>query len=143
MPPHDKINKMACAPSEDSDQPGHPPSLIRVFAVRMKKAWVLSYPLSASDDSDQTGHTSTSSCCWLCRTHTVLLICSVLYFYLENNSRFLQVNQPPHTWPSVRMCATAIPLVEMFVPIYCPRNVALIRRAGLAGRFVECQVRQF
>ena len=35
------------APSEDSDQPGHLPSLIRVFAVRMKKAWVLSYPLSA------------------------------------------------------------------------------------------------
>ena len=25
---------MACAPSEDLDQPGHPPSLIRVFAVR-------------------------------------------------------------------------------------------------------------
>ena len=44
---HDKTNKMACAPSEDSDQPGHPPSLIRVFAVRMKKAWVLSYLLSA------------------------------------------------------------------------------------------------
>ena len=34
-------------PSEDSDQHGHPPSLIRFFAVRMKKAWVLSYPLSA------------------------------------------------------------------------------------------------
>ena len=33
-----------CAPSKDSDQPGHPPSLIRVFAVCMKKAWVLSYP---------------------------------------------------------------------------------------------------
>ena len=33
-PPRDKTNKMACAPSEDSDQPGHPPSLIRVFAVR-------------------------------------------------------------------------------------------------------------
>ena len=32
-----------CASSEDSDQPGHPPSLIRVFAVHMKKAWVLSY----------------------------------------------------------------------------------------------------
>ena len=45
-PPPDKINKMACAPSKDSDQPGHPPSLIRVFAVHMKKAWVLSYPLS-------------------------------------------------------------------------------------------------
>ena len=34
-----------CAPSEDSDQPGHPPSLIRVFAVCMKKAWVVSYTL--------------------------------------------------------------------------------------------------
>ena len=32
-PQHDKTNKMTCAPSEDSDQPGHPPSLIRVFAV--------------------------------------------------------------------------------------------------------------
>ena len=46
-----------CAPSEDSDQPGHPPSLIRVFAVRMKKLCVLSYPLSAqqrlwSDSAD-------------------------------------------------------------------------------------------
>ena len=24
-PPHDKTNKMTGAPSEDSDQPGHPP----------------------------------------------------------------------------------------------------------------------
>ena len=31
-PQHDKINKMTCAPSGDVDQ--HPPSLIRVFAVR-------------------------------------------------------------------------------------------------------------
>ena len=53
---------MICAPSEDLDQPWHPPCLIRVFAVRMKKAWFLSYPLSAreddwahSEDSDQTG----------------------------------------------------------------------------------------
>ena len=35
-----------CAPSEDSDQPGHPPSLIKVFSVRMKKTWILSYPLN-------------------------------------------------------------------------------------------------
>ena len=27
-PPHDKTNKMACVPIEDSDQPGHPPSLV-------------------------------------------------------------------------------------------------------------------
>ena len=36
-PQHDKTNKMTCAPSEDSDQPEHSPSLIRVFTVRMKK----------------------------------------------------------------------------------------------------------
>ena len=43
-PSYDKINKMTCAPSEDADQSGHPLSLIRVFAVRMKKDWVLRYP---------------------------------------------------------------------------------------------------
>ena len=46
-PSHDKTNKMAFTPSEDSDQPGHLPSLIRGFAVCMKEDWVLSYPLSA------------------------------------------------------------------------------------------------
>ena len=45
-PPHDKTNKMACASSKDSDQPGHLPSLITVITVHMKKTWVLSYPLS-------------------------------------------------------------------------------------------------
>ena len=70
--PHDKTNKMICAPSEDSDQPGH---LIRVFTVRMKKACVLSYPLSAqrrlwsdwvdaqADLSHQWMH---RSFCWFC-----------------------------------------------------------------------------
>ena len=63
-----------CAPSEDSDQPGHPPSLIRVFAVRMKKPWALSSPLSAQrrlirlggcpgwSKSSLGGH----SLCWFC-----------------------------------------------------------------------------
>ena len=46
-PPQDKTSKMACAPSKDSYGPGHQPSLIRVIAVRMKKHWVLSHPLSA------------------------------------------------------------------------------------------------
>ena len=46
-PEHNKTYKMAWAPSKDPDQPGHPPSLIRVFTVCMKKALVLSYPLNA------------------------------------------------------------------------------------------------
>ena len=45
--PHDKTNKMTCAPSKDSDQPGHPPRLIWIFAVRMKKLWILGYHWSA------------------------------------------------------------------------------------------------
>ena len=44
---HDKTNKMACAPNEDLDQSDQCPlSLISVFAVRMKKGQVFSYPLS-------------------------------------------------------------------------------------------------
>ena len=33
-PQHDKTNDMVCAPSEDSDQPEHPPNLSKVFDVR-------------------------------------------------------------------------------------------------------------
>ena len=71
-PRHDKTNKMACLPSKDSDQPGNPPSLISVFAVRMTKAWVLSYPLSApqrlwSDWAD--AQTDLNFCC--ARSHFV------------------------------------------------------------------------
>ena len=33
-PADDKTNEMACTSREDSDQPGHPPSLFRVVAVR-------------------------------------------------------------------------------------------------------------
>ena len=48
-PPHDKTNKMACAPREDSDQPGHPSSLVRVFSERsMAILLVLSWGSSFS-----------------------------------------------------------------------------------------------
>ena len=64
------------APSEDWDQPGHPPSLIRVFVVRMKTHLVLSYPLSAqrrlwSDWADAQADLSLPwahrPICWFCR----------------------------------------------------------------------------
>ena len=45
-----------CAPSEDSDQPGNPPRLIRVFTARAQ--WVAKDPKflhADSEDSDQTG----------------------------------------------------------------------------------------
>ena len=37
-PEHDQTNKMACALSEGTDQPGHPPSLIRDFTVRFEES---------------------------------------------------------------------------------------------------------
>ena len=72
-PPHDKTNKMACAPSEDS--------IWSVFAVRMKKAWVLSYTLSAqrrlwSDWVDAQADLCTSSVVpiiWASSTETLFL----------------------------------------------------------------------
>ena len=94
-PPHDKTNEMACAPSEDSDQPGHPPSLISVFAVRMEKAWVLSCPLSAqwrlwSDwadaqaaQSDQSLRWAHMPLCWFCRGAAHFIIIEYLPYLFE------------------------------------------------------------
>ena len=53
--------------SESSlSQPAHPPSLIIVFDVRMKKAWVLSYSLSAQRRlwSDWVDAQADLSLCW-------------------------------------------------------------------------------
>ena len=51
-PPHDETNKMICALSEASDQPGR---LIRVFAVRMNKHWALNLLIERTVKTDQTG----------------------------------------------------------------------------------------
>ena len=84
-PPRDKTNKMALVPSEDSDQPGYPLNLIRVFAVRMKKPWVLSYPLSTqrrlwSDWEDAQADLSLRwaehSLCWFCHDAAQISDCT-------------------------------------------------------------------
>ena len=89
-PRHVKTNKMACAPSEDSDQPGHPRSLIRVFAVRMKKPWVLSYPVSAqrrlwSDWADAQADLSLRWAhmpfCWFCHVLSCHFVGFVMVYY--------------------------------------------------------------
>ena len=75
-------------PSKDSDQPGFLPILIRVFAVCMKKAWVLRYPLSTQqrlwlDWAD--AQADLSLCwvhmpfCWFCQTLAHLCIRNVLF----------------------------------------------------------------
>ena len=112
-PPHDKTNKMACALSKDSDQPGHPPSLIRVFAVRMKKAWVLSHPLSAqgrlwSDWADAQADLSLRwahmSSCWFC--HEAAEIQSSLNYQFQAwtpaSVTRVWIRQMLHTWMAQR-----------------------------------------
>ena len=100
-PPHDKTNRMACAPSKDSDQPGHLPSLIRVFTVRMKKAWVLSYPLSAqrrlwSDWADAQADLSLRWAhmpfCWFCHEVAHMLVKQKLWHQArERKKKFTEV----------------------------------------------------
>ena len=50
MRQHGKIRH---APSEDLDQPWHPPCLLRVFAFGLKRIWTLT---AVSDASDNTAH---------------------------------------------------------------------------------------
>ena len=75
-----------CAPSEDSDQPGHPPSLIRVFAVCMKKAWVLSYPLSAQR------RLWLPRLIWVLAGCTVHFVCFVMLWFILFFSFWFQLN---------------------------------------------------
>ena len=63
--------QMTFVPSEDPEQPGHPPSLIRLFAGRMKRHWVLSYWWEHCEDSADTQvdlslHWAHRSFCWCC-----------------------------------------------------------------------------
>ena len=62
---------MTCAPSKDSDQPGHPPSLIKVSAVRRKKHWALNYLLSAQ--ADLSLRWARISFCWFCHAAAHLI----------------------------------------------------------------------
>ena len=62
-----------CAPSEDSDQPGHPPSLIRVFAVRSRVAKDPSFLHANSEDFDKTGRMSRLIWVFAGRTVTLLV----------------------------------------------------------------------
>ena len=100
-PARDKTKKTACAPSEDSDQPGHSPSLIRVFAVRIMKVWVLSDPLSAQQrlwsywadtQTDLSLRWAHMPICWFCHAlaHIYLQIAKIqLILWCKSESQRL------------------------------------------------------
>ena len=82
-PRHDKTNKVSVRPAKTQIS-------LRVFAVRMKKAWVLSYPLSAQRRlwSDWADAQADLSLRWA-HTHFVGFVMSRLIFAIEQKSRSL------------------------------------------------------
>ena len=100
-----------CAPGEYSDKPGPPPSLIRVFAVRMKKPWVLNYPLSTQRRlwSDWADAQADLSLRWA-HTHFVGFVMSRLMcfvYYLLFHALFVHITLPLISVP--KLC-TELPL---------------------------------
>ena len=89
--------------SEDSDQPGHPPSLIRVFAVSMRKTWVLSYPLSAQRRLIRWGGCpgwsesllGAQSFCWFCH-ETAHLSLTLSIHPIRGDSQNVAIKQISH-----------------------------------------------
>ena len=77
---------MICTSSQNSDKPGHPPSLIRVFSVHMRNPGVLGYRSSALQrligPARYPGWSSLCrmlrTFCWLChaQAHILCVICN-------------------------------------------------------------------
>ena len=90
-PPHVKTNKMTCAPSEDSDQPGHQ-------SLRCSHEETLDPQLhnQRTAKTNQTGRMSRLIClhrahisfCWFCNEAAHLLCCCV------SSYRSSQLHQP-------------------------------------------------
>ena len=114
-PPPDKTNKMIS--SKDSEQPGHPLSLIRVFAVRETKSWILRYPLSAqrrlwSDWADAQADMSLQWAhmpfCWFC--HDAAQMPNSLLPWISQSQTNLSHNTAKPTKWHVRLAKTGIRL---------------------------------
>ena len=93
---HDKTNKIACAPSKDSDQPGHPPSLISVFAVRFMGSLGPSASSCGQQRlwSDWANAQADLSLRWAHRSFCCFCLASA---YLRIEETFIQRNQKTFT----------------------------------------------
>ena len=82
---------MACAPSGDSDQPGHSPSLIRVFACTQWVAKDPSFLHAVSEDSDRADAQADTSLRWAHRHFVGFVVRRLISgdkhtFYLVNRN---------------------------------------------------------
>ena len=114
--PHDKTNKMICAPSEDSDQPGHSPSLIRVFAVCSVGSWGPNVSSCgqrrlwsdwADAQADRSVHWAQRSFCWFCHeaahmyfTSTPEPLYNTVYYKTISDLSWLSVGLQIRIWKS-------------------------------------------
>ena len=97
-PPHDKTNKMTCAPSEDSDQPGHRPvwpESSLSWSESSLSAWKNLGPLLPSERTAKTLIRLVDAqpdlslrwahmlFCWFCHVaaHNIKLVYELLYFF--------------------------------------------------------------
>ena len=65
-PPHDKTNKITCAPSKDSNQPGHPPVRSESMLPAWRNLWSLAIHWAHSKDwSDWADAQADMSLCWV------------------------------------------------------------------------------
>ena len=91
-----------CVPSEDSDQPRHPPSLIRVFAVHWPKVSSCRQQRFWSDWADAQADLSLR---WV-HSHFVDFVISCLLYNVKTALRLL--------WSSFTMVFPAIILTSIF-----------------------------
>ena len=76
-PAHDKTYNKTCATSEDSDQPAHPRSLIRVFAERMCLLQPLDYKIEINENPCHIGWMYVQvylSLCWSYRFYCMFVV---------------------------------------------------------------------
>ena len=100
-----KTNKIARAPSEDPDQPGHPPSLIRDLLSAWRSVRSLATYWVHSEDSDQTGRMPRLISAFAWRTVILLVLswggsnvkkatdCIIIYTLVKRIKHVLKIKQ--------------------------------------------------
>ena len=129
-PQHDKTNNMVCAPSEDSDQPGPPLSLIGVFAVHTMGSKGLNVSSCGqqrlcSDWADAQAGLSIRwmhwSFCWFCyeAAHLLCWIASTANNNTETEIYWFIVAVNSYLWQNLRICIIVGTTIKALENIVC------------------------
>ena len=131
-----------------TDEPGHPPSLIRVFTVRLKKAMILIYPLSVqrrlwSDwvdaQADLNLRWAHMPFRWFCHDAAHMLMlepCQLLNPCVSPNRCLIKLTllEPHHAKTCLCHMRTTIAQISLRIRAIWPTPL-LFAACGCAGRF--------